>query len=234
MVFQNIKKPDKLYVRIAEQINSFIVDGTFKSGDKLPPEREIAERFGVSRPSVREALAVLEIMGVIDIRVGDGTYIKKKTSNFNLEVDSLKDSSTFELIEARQLIESLIIELAIDRATEEQIAILQETAIIMRNCIDTNMNEFYEQGVRFHKELAIATNNEVFAKISENLVHPVANPLYWLLHQKALNSKDARMHQILEHEEIIEAIKTKDKDRAKKALEHHLCHIEELLLFEKD
>ncbi|MGG3469018.1 FadR/GntR family transcriptional regulator [Neobacillus pocheonensis] len=231
MALKNIKKTEKLYVRIAEQINQSILDGTFKPGTKLPAEREIAEQLGVSRPSVREALAVLEILGVIDIKVGDGSYVKGNTSNFTLEVNDLKKSAPFELVEARRFIEPLVVELAVERATNTQIAILQETTEVMRKHIDDNMEEFFTQGVKFHTELGNASNNEVLSKIVEQLVHPDVHPIWKLLNQKALVSKEARLHQIEEHEEIIEAIKTKNKDLAKKAVAHHLKHLEELLLF---
>jgi DNA-binding FadR family transcriptional regulator len=231
MVFKNIKRPEKLYVRIAEQINALILNGTFKPGVKLPAEREIAEQLGVSRPSVREALAVLEILGVIDIRVGDGSYVKDNASNFKLEANELKNSAPFELLEARLLVEPFIVELAVERATDFHIAVLQETTELMRKHISDNLDEFFAQGVRFHRELAFAINNEVLAKIAENLVHPEVHPLWKLLNQKALASMESRLHQILEHEEIILAIKTRDKERAKKAMSHHLNHLEDLLLF---
>lgn len=232
MVFQNIKKTEKLYVRIAEEINNSIINGVFAEGEKLPPERELASQFGVSRPSIREALAVLEILGVVDIKVGDGSYVKKKEKNFNIELNKIKDTSPFELIEARYHIESIITELAIDRATEQNITVIQETIDLMKELNnEEDLEEFFEQGVRFHRELARSTQNEILFKIAESLVHHDIHPLWKMLNKKALFSEEARLHQIKEHEEILEAIKTKDKDKVKQAMLHHLNHLEDLLLF---
>lgn len=232
MPFKNIQRSEKLYVKIAEEINNSIIRGDFSPGEKLPPEREISVLLNASRASVREALAVLEILGVVDIRVGDGSYVKKGRSNFRLDINGLKESSPFELIEARYLIESAIVELAIDRATDEDIKVLEKTIQFLKDNVesDEKYHEYFDQGVQFHKELALITKNDVLIRISESLLQEEIHPLWRHLNKKVLLSKDARLHQIYEHEEILNAIKTKDKEKAKNAMTHHLKHLGELLL----
>ncbi|WP_274651684.1 FadR/GntR family transcriptional regulator [Paenibacillus humicola] len=229
-MFQSIKKPGKLYVKIAEQINQLILKGTFKPGEKLPSEKEIAEKLQVSRPSVREALAVLEILGILEVKVGDGSYVKTHAKDLELKLEEMKDVSTVELMEARQLIESLIVDLAVQRATTEQIASLQESVDRMRECLDDNFEEYFRQGSRFHSELAAAANNEVMFKIAEQLLQPEIHPLAINLNKKVLHSRETRIHQIEEHQEIIDAIRERDLEKARKLMIHHIKHLEELFL----
>lgn len=229
---KNLEKSEKLYVRIAKEINNAIIEGDFSPGEKLPPERELASKLGTSRASVREALAVLEILGIVEIKVGNGSFIKKARENFNLELKRIQQSSPFELIEARYLIESIIVELAIDRAQQEHIEILKSNINFLKDNINNEekIDDFFNYGVQFHREIALITNNDVLIEIQENLLQEDSHPLWKHLNQKALSSKNARLHQIEEHEEILQAIIKKDKEKAKKAMRHHLEHLSELLL----
>lgn len=232
MPLKSLQRSEKLYIRIAEEINHSIINGDFSPGEKLPPEREISSQLGASRASVREALAVLEMLGVVEIKVGDGSYVKKERNNFRLDIEEIKKSSPFELIEARYLIESIIVELAIDRATDKHIKVLEKNVNDLKEIVDDDEknDRFFKLGVQFHKEIALITNNDVLIKISEGLVQEDTHPLWKHLNQKVLLSKDARVHQIQEHEEVLEAIKSKDKEKAKNAMLHHLKHLGGLLL----
>ncbi|MBP1932199.1 FadR/GntR family transcriptional regulator [Ammoniphilus resinae] len=231
MVFKNIKKSEKLYVRIAEEINQLIERGDLQVNDKLPPEREIAAQMGVSRPSVREALAILEVLGVVEIKVGDGSYVKGRAHNFRLEMESLKNSSPFELVEARHYIESLVVTLAVERATEDDLTEMQETIDWMReHMADLDVDEFVLKGLHFHRLLARSINNEVLQSIAESLFQMDHHPLWGFLNKKALVSMEAKQHQIKEHEEILAAIRNKDQIQASKAMQHHISHLQDLFL----
>ncbi|PSL40717.1 GntR family uxuAB operon transcriptional repressor [Planomicrobium soli] len=222
-----IGKKEKLYVKIAQQINNAIESDMYKPGDKLPTERELASQLNVSRASIREALAVLEIMNVIDVKVGDGSYVKQRTSNFQFET---KDSSVFELIEVRMYIESVIVKLAIERATEQNIKAIEATNEGLRQTIKNQerIDDFFRYGVAFHKKLAEATQNDVLIQIANSLFEQDAHPLWRHLNMKVLLSYEAREHQLHEHEGILAAIKTKDQKKAEELMKHHIEHLKNM------
>lgn len=227
MALEPLGKKEKLYVKIAKQLNSAIESGLYKPGEKLPTERELSSQLAVSRASVREALAVLEIMNVIEIKVGDGSYVKQKTSNFQFEA---KSNSAFELLEVRMYIESLITKLAIERATDQNIKEIEATNEGLKKYIKDpeNLDKFFEYGIAFHKKLAEATQNEVLSQIANNLFEQDTHPLWQHLNMKVLLSYEARLHQLEEHEGILEAIKTKNYKKAEELMQHHLEHLKNM------
>jgi GntR family transcriptional regulator, transcriptional repressor for pyruvate dehydrogenase complex len=231
LVLGKVKKSDKLYVRIAEHINSKISDGTFKVGDRLPAERDIAEQMSVSRASVREALAILEVLGVVEIKVGDGSYVRKKMEDFRFELNKVKNFSLYELIEARAYIEGMIVEIAVEKATEEDIRKLQNNISEMESIVDDDhqVDRFFELGMAFHEELAKIVHNEVITNIVNTLINQNLSTTWKLLNRKILSVREAREHQIEEHQIVFQAIKERDKETARKAIQMHLHHLEDLL-----
>src|SRR6267142_105801 len=117
-------KSTRIYEEIVRQVKQLIAEGRFKSGDRLPPERELAEKFVVSRTSVREALRALESLGLIDIRPGEGTFVRE------VSIDALvgplallmtsQREAIGELFEARRVLEPAIAALAASRATPDR------------------------------------------------------------------------------------------------------------------
>lgn len=227
MTLEPIEKKEKLYVRIAKQLNNAIENEIYKPGDKLPTERELSSQLNVSRASVREALAVLEITNVIEIKVGDGSYVKQRSSNFQFDT---KSSSAFELIEVRIYLESLITKLAIERATEKNIKEIEETNEGLRKYINNEeqLDEFFAYGIAFHKKLAEATHNDILIQIANGLFEQDTHPLWKHLNMKVLLSYEAREHQLLEHEGILSAIKTKDHKKGEDLMKYHLHHLENM------
>src|SRR6266851_3407107 len=115
----------RIYEEIVRQIRTLISEGKLKSGDRLPPERDLAERFRVSRASVREALRSLESMGLIEIRLGEGTFVREISVDSLIEPLALviltQREAVGELFEARRLLEPPIAGLAARRSTKEEV-----------------------------------------------------------------------------------------------------------------
>src|SRR5919204_1811477 len=126
----------RIYEEIVRQIKSMIAEGRLKSGDQLPPERDLAEKFVVSRTSVREALRALESLGLVEIRPGEGTFVREASVEALIEPLALlmvsQREAIGELFEARRLLEPSLAALAATRATPEEIQemerILEEQA----------------------------------------------------------------------------------------------------------
>ncbi|MEK8035520.1 MAG: GntR family transcriptional regulator [candidate division NC10 bacterium] len=119
-------KSARIYEEIVRQVKQLIAEGKLKSGDRLPPERDLAEKFVVSRTSVREALRALESRGLIEIRAGDGAFVRDISVETLIEPLALvilpHREAVGELFEARRLLEPAIATLAARRATPEEIA----------------------------------------------------------------------------------------------------------------
>src|SRR5205809_6632625 len=124
-------KSTRIYEEIVRQVKQLIAEGRFKSGDRLPPERELAEKFVVSRTSVREALRTLESLGLIDIRPGEGTFVREVSIDALVEPLALLLTShreaIVELFEARRLLEPALAALTAARATRHEIQAMART-----------------------------------------------------------------------------------------------------------
>src|SRR5215468_10780085 len=129
-------KSTRIYEEIIRQVKQMIGEGRLKSGDQLPPERDLAEKFVVSRTSVREALRALESLGLVEIRPGEGTFVREVSVETLIEplalVMASQREAISELFEARRLLEPSIAALAARRATPEELSemdrILEEQA----------------------------------------------------------------------------------------------------------
>ena len=115
--------PRRLYRQVAEQLRQLFDSGEFAVGDRLPPERELAERMGISRPTIREALIALEVEGRVRIRVGSGIYV---TEPSRLPTNPTTDEGPFELLRAREFVEGAVAEEAARLATPDDIAALDD------------------------------------------------------------------------------------------------------------
>lgn len=235
MDFRRIESK-KLYLQIADQIMERVRDGRLPPGSKLPAERELAGRLGVSRPSVREALIALELLGVVEIRIGQGTYVVGKPASLET-LGSSKMVSPFDLLEARSMIESNVAVLVARKwkdGTIEERAFKKtyEITAQMKQIVEDNarVEEFYRLGLGFHKALAEASKNEVLSEVVGSLVEATSHPLWALINKKVLENRAAREEQIEEHEAVIAAIELGDGEAAARAMRHHIEELATLVL----
>jgi DNA-binding FadR family transcriptional regulator len=226
----------KLYIQIAEQIMERVRDGRLPPGSKLPSDRELAAQMGVSRPSIREALIALELLGVVEMRVGQGTFVVGKP----ISLEALRSSrlaSPFDLLEARMVVESNVAVLVarkwqqgdIDKeAYKKAYEITEEMRRIVAD--DVRVEQFYRLGLGFHKALAEAGGNEVLAGVVSDLVDATGHPLWALINKKILQDRKARENQIKEHELVLSAIERSDGEAASRAMCHHLEELSDMAL----
>jgi len=224
----------KVYMKIVEQIRDLIKDGKLRPGDKLPPEYVLAEQFGTSRPSIREALSALEILGIIESRGGKGNFIRDDLNSVFYEQkfkELEEEKSPFELLEARKAVEAEIAGLAAQKATKEDIATIQACLDKMRGLL-TNIPEVMESDREFHISIAKAAHNSILFSMMSYLADELKEKLWVNLKEKSWSIPGRPQKYLEEHIQIFDAIKNKDSTTASSRMYHHLAEVEKDLLRE--
>lgn len=224
----------KVYMEIVEQIQDLIKQGRLKPGDKLPAERILADKLGVSRPPLREALSALEILGTIESRGGKGNFIKDSfdSTSYARQLKELEqEESPFELLEARKVVETEIAGLAAEKATPEDAKKIEETLNEMRNVL-SDIPRAMEFDREFHVAIAKAAYNSLLFQMMNHLADGLKEKLWINLKKKCWSLPDRPQKYLEKHIELFEAIKKGDKEVARKAMHDHLVDVEKDLLKE--
>ena len=221
--------PVRLYESAIKQIMDLVKRSELKPGDKLPPERELAEKLSISRGSLREAFRVLESRGFIKSKPGGGRYIReiRKNGYSNTEniILSLEKSSILELLEAREIFEVKIVELAAQRATLEDIEIIEEALNKMNQEDGLKDDTKTESDTEFHLAIARASHNFVFTNIIQLYLDLLKET-----RGKTWKIPGRREEQLEEHQKIFQAIKEHDSKKAGEAMLKHLRKVREVLV----
>jgi len=224
----------KVYMEIVEQIQNLIKEGRLKPGDKLPPERVLAEKLGVSRPPLREAMSALEILGIIESRGGKGNFIKNTfdSTSYAQRVKELeKEESPFDLLEARKAVETEIAGLAAEKATLEDIKEIEEGLDRMKNVLN-DTPRVMEFDREFHIAIAKAAHNSVLFQMMNYLADGLKESLWVNIKEKSWALPGHPQKYLEEHTKLLEAIKEGDKKAARRTMYNHLADVEEDLLEE--
>lgn len=217
----------RVYTKVAEQLQNHIVD-ELKPGDMLPPERELAQRFGVSRSSIRDAIRRLETVGLLEPRQGVGTVVRDISAESVLApVTSAllqKRKVITELLDVRMIIEPALARRAAVHATAKQIAEL--TAILSRQEEKVARGELAtEDDSNFHYTIALAADNSVMLK----LVHVLMDSLREL-RERSLEVGGRQEKSLAAHRRILAAIKQGNAAAAEANMRRHLLEVEKLIL----
>ena len=213
-------KNRKLYQEVLVQINEIIKEDDLQVGDRLPSERELAERLNVGRSSVREALRALELLGLISTRHGEGTFIEESTSHHLVQILAffiLRDQkSKKDLLEMRKIVELDAVRLAAARITEEQIQKIERLLDDTEHRIKTGVLPVQEDFL-FHQYIALATENYLLYRIWRAIIDFGRTIL-----EGSLERHGRSEISIQEHRYILEALKNKNVEEAEKRMKMHL------------
>ena len=233
MAFRKIAELKKKSSYVAEQIIDAIKSEKYVGGDKLPPERELAELMGVSRNSVREAVSALQIAGIVQTKVGDGTYISHSAqSKVSQGISWLIESGVdvLDIWKAKEEIEKIILLSAIDRATEEDInsleSILEDMgeAVAARAC-----DKFFLSNINFHLHIAGISGNEPL-KRAENSLLRITQQIYRIVDTSGSEGIAQHLERSLAtHQGILDTLKTRDKSVVALAMENHFKEVSNFL-----
>lgn len=217
---------DRLYQDLARSLIDELAAGRYPVGTRLPAERELAALYGVSRPTVREAVIALEVMGLVEVRIGAGGYVmrlpgKEDIPGFNI--------SAFELTEARLLFEGEAAALAATQITDEQI---EEIDRLMAELARENQEPGGADKAdrAFHLAIARATRNTAILETVQQLWDlRYTSPEAALLHEKARTANVKPLAD--EHGAVLEALRSRNPAAARAAMQAHLSTVLDSLLF---
>jgi GntR family transcriptional repressor for pyruvate dehydrogenase complex len=217
----------RVYHEIVNQIRELIGGGRIKPGDRLPPERELAEMFNASRNSVRDAMRVLEQMGLVESRQGDGTYVQSVSAERLAEPLALmllqSRTQMRELWEVRQVLEPAIAEFAAERITDEELDELEAILEAQRLKVDSGFIAL-EEDTAFHNGIAEAARNTVMLRTLDTLVDLLRQS-----RERALQQRDRPRYSLVGHERILAALRRRDPVGARSEMLQHLREIEQLV-----
>jgi GntR family transcriptional regulator, transcriptional repressor for pyruvate dehydrogenase complex len=203
-----------------EQLISYVVNGSWKPGDRIPPERELCQQLGIARTSLREALKAMELVGMLDSRVGDGTFVCPRSEFLSRPLlwafTGTDRAELRDIMEARTLIEENLAGMAAERGSEEEIAAIEQSVQLMRQCIERR-DSILEADLMFHLAIASAAHNEVL----RNAVQLLRNLMRQWLYFKLL-LPDVPQIVVQRHEAVLGAIRRRDANGARAAMRQHL------------
>ena len=212
-------RTEDLTGNVVRQIKASIIRGVIKPGERLPPERELAALLQISRGSLRQALKALQIMGVLEVVHGSGTYLAEAAGAVLRDPEELlvplRGHSFAEMYEARRAMEAESAASAAIRATEQDLQQMHSEIEAMHEAL-TNTRRFIEHDKAFHRHIAIASGNSVFLWFIELLQKVLA-------HGQLVHARSERMHLLIgEHQRILNAVESHDPDLARKEMLSHL------------
>lgn len=224
--FQAVKVK-RLSDEVVSQIQQMLLEGKLQGGSRLPPEREMADQLGVSRSALREALSILESMGVIERRKSGGTFVRKLNSEKVLEnivsFSTKTDKELFEdLLEVREVLEVKAVRWAIERGTQQDLDRIEKAVNMMAN--SSKDESGIEADILFHLYISAATHNEVLFKLTRNIGNILRD-----VRERSLKLPGRKEECVREHREIFLAIQARDRLRGSKAMSQHINRVRDLI-----
>lgn len=219
----------RLYEQVVAQLREHVAAAGLRAGDRLPPERELAERLGVSRASIKQAIVVLEVQGLVDVRHGGGTYLVKDTLTAEpVEALVARRRRLPDVLDAREALETKIAELAALRRTDSDLAKIDAALTEMR--VQVAAGELGEDGDRrFHHALATAAHSELLAEFMREIATQIAESRHESLQQPGRPGRSLQQHA-----KIADAVRAGDAKAAVRAMRTHLQTVSRVRLLSWD
>lgn len=210
----------RLYEQVVDRLREYVHDEHLHAGDRLPPERDLADRLGVSRTSVRQAIVALEVQGLVEVRHGGGTYLlRDRLDAERLETMIDRRRRLPDVLDARDALETKLAFLAATRRTEPDLKEIDAALTAMAKAIERG-----ELGVsedkRFHAAVTEAGHSPLLAAFMAEISLPIAESREESLRQPGRPAKSLEQHRA-----IAEAVRAGDSDAAARAMHHHVVTV---------
>lgn len=205
---------------VTRRLLDYFTSGDVEAGTRLPPERQLAASMGVGRSAIREALAALEILGVVSVRPGSGTYLRGAVSELLPQTLSwgmlLSAQKTRELIGVRHGLEVQAARLAATAASDEELAQIEGHLRVMQ-AHQHEFGAFVAADMHFHQQLAASADNDLLRDILQSVRSLIR---VWV--ERALNDSDHARRTLAEHDAIVVALRARDPEQAAAAMSRHM------------
>ncbi len=213
---------------VARQLRQRIEAGEWAAMGRMPPERELADDYGVARNTMRRAVSLLEEDGIVSRQVGRGTFLSKPDANsFAGIIGRIKGTSPADLMELRLLLEPAAAAAAATTASDAQ---LEAIGLAHRNaCQAGDMPAFEDWDAVFHQKIFDCTRNELLRE-THNLLRLLRNQPLWFDMKKRAFSEERMRHYCAEHEALLDALMRRDREAARNAMTAHLKTVQRNLL----
>jgi DNA-binding FadR family transcriptional regulator len=211
-----------------ERIKEMIVSGELRAGDRLPKEADLADRLGLSRNSLREAVKALSLIRVLDVRQGDGTYVTSLQPEVLLDtvgfvIDFHRDDSVLHLLEVRRLLEPTATAMAARKMTDAEIAELAK--VLEPIDATTGLDELIAADLEFHRRIAAGSGNPVLATLIDSLSAPTLRARVW----RGMTQDGATVRTHEQHQAIQQAIANRQPEVAAAWAVVHIAGVEDWL-----
>ncbi|MBP9643897.1 MAG: FCD domain-containing protein [Budvicia sp.] len=223
----------RLYQKVGQELRVMLSSGKFEIGSRLPPEREIAAQFEVSRAVIREALIMLELESLIDVRKGSGVYVINLPDNVKPAQSAADDVGPFEMLQARQLLESNIAAFAATQLVKSDIADLRNALEQERLALESGQTN-YDGDELFHTLIAKATQNSLLEDMVHDLWMRRNNSAMWQKLHTHISNQDYRRNWLSDHQKILQALQCRDPQGARQAMWQHLENVKQTLMVLSD
>ncbi|CAM03130.1 GntR family transcriptional regulator [Saccharopolyspora erythraea NRRL 2338] len=219
----------RLYEQVVQRLREHVADSGLGAGDRLPPERQLAERLGVSRASVKQAIVVLEVQGLVEVRHGGGTYLRRGRLDAEpVEELVARKRRLPDVLEAREALETKLAELAAERRTDEDLAEIDAALADMRAQIESgDRGEAGDQ--RFHAAVTAAAHSSMLAEFMRTIAAEIAES-----REESLRQPNRPSKSLAQHERIAEAIRDRQPRAAVTAMRRHLRTVSRVRLLSWD
>ncbi|MFJ4831939.1 FadR/GntR family transcriptional regulator [Streptomyces sp. NPDC088747] len=219
----------RLYEQVLDRLRSYAVEGGLGAGDRLPPERDLAARLGVSRASVKQAIVVLEVQGLVEVRHGGGTYLVRDTLDAE-PVEQLVDRRRRlpDVLDAREALETKLAALAAERRTDEDVAAIDSALAHMRAEI-TAGGHGVEGDRLFHAAVTAAGHSGILAEFMRSIAEQIAESRHESLRQPGRPARS-----LTQHRAIFDAIVAQQPGRATAAMRRHVRTVARVRLLDWD
>jgi GntR family transcriptional regulator, transcriptional repressor for pyruvate dehydrogenase complex len=222
--FRPVTRP-RLYEQVVTQIQAWIAENRVGVGDRLPPERELATRLGVSRATVSQALVAMEVAGMVSVRHGDGVILMEPAGSTKV-INALRRHAQQipEIIEAREALETKLAALAAARRTEEDLAAIDEALDVMERDIEAG-GRGVEGDELFHAAVTAAGHSRLLAKLMVEISDLIRETRI-----ESLGQPDRPINSLHGHRKVADAIRAGDADAAVEAMRAHIEMVSDVAL----
>ncbi|MEV6378947.1 FadR/GntR family transcriptional regulator [Streptomyces sp. NPDC051773] len=219
----------RLYEQVLDRLRQYVAEGGLRAGDRLPPERDLAQRLGVSRASVKQAIVVLEVQGLVEARHGGGTYLVRDS----LDVEPVermveRRRRLPDVLEAREALETKLAELAAERRTEDDLTAMRDALTHMAGEIERDGHGI--EGDRlFHAAVTAAAHSSLLAEFMRSIADQIAESRTESLRQPGRPDRSLAQHQA-----ILDAIAARQPKQAATAMRRHVRTVAKVRLLDWD